>query len=247
MTYQEFRKKYLGTKVDWDKKYGGQCVDLFRQYVNDVLELKQPKGVVGAKDFWANYEKDAILKDNFVLIENTPKAVPQEGDVMIWDAWKGNEFGHIAIFDNGDVNKFTSLDQNYPTLNKVTLTEHSYTNPKVLGWLRPKSMVKKDQYELFYTELLIKYSELRKRWDERDKEFDQLKAENKTLKRENEELKTELNTRLTEFEQAVKDLRANNAEWKKKCEDLADLNIKLMEETKLWNAIKNAVLSLFKK
>lgn len=134
-----------------------------------------------------------------------------------------------------------------------------YINPldnKLVNWVDKlnDTVSEEEKYRLLYQELLINYTDLRTRWDKRDKEYDQLNADKKALlkeieglRKENEELKTELNTRLTEFEQAVKDLRANNAEWKKKCEDLADLNIKLMEETKLWNSIKNAVLSLFKK
>ncbi|WP_252722587.1 hypothetical protein [Treponema phagedenis] len=37
MSLDEFVKKYLGKKVDYDGHYGAQCVDLFRQYCKDVL------------------------------------------------------------------------------------------------------------------------------------------------------------------------------------------------------------------
>jgi len=142
MTLQQFVDKYLGKKIDFDGAYGGQCVDLFRQYNKDVLGIVQPKGVIGAKEFYTNFDKDPVLKANFTKIANTPTGVPEAGDVVIWDKWSGNEFGHVAIFLNGDENKFTSLDQNFPTLNKVTKTEHNYTNPKVLGWLRPSGVEK---------------------------------------------------------------------------------------------------------
>jgi archaellum component FlaC len=141
MTLNEFVTKYLGKKLDFDGAYGGQCVDLFRFYVRDVLGLPQPKGVVGAREFYTNFENDPILKANFTRIANTPDGVPEHGDAIIWDKWTGNNFGHVAVFLNGDANKFTSLDQNFPTLDKVTKTEHNYTSPKVLGWLRPNGVV----------------------------------------------------------------------------------------------------------
>ncbi len=47
MTLDEFVKKYLGKKVDYDGQYGAQCVDLFRQYCKDVLGIPHTGGVIG--------------------------------------------------------------------------------------------------------------------------------------------------------------------------------------------------------
>lgn len=135
MTLDQFKNKWLGKKADFDGAYGGQCVDLFRFYNKEVLEIAQPKSVVGAADFWSNYDSDPNLKNNFTKIVNSPTFVPNEGDVVVWTRRAGGGFGHIAIYLRGDVNKFTSLDQNWPTLSKVTETEHNYTN--VYGVLRP--------------------------------------------------------------------------------------------------------------
>ena len=44
MTLTQFIKKYLGTKVDFDGKYGAQCVDLYRQYCAEVLGVPQSPG-----------------------------------------------------------------------------------------------------------------------------------------------------------------------------------------------------------
>lgn len=136
MTFNSFITKWLGKKADFDGHYDGQCVDLFRYYVQEVLNLPQPKGVTGAGDFWTNYESDPNLKNYYEKIPNTPTGVPQKGDVMLWNKKAGGGFGHVSIFIEGTVNKFTSLDQNWPTLSKVTKTVHDYKN--VYGWLRPK-------------------------------------------------------------------------------------------------------------
>lgn len=139
MTLNEFIEKWLGKKADYDGSYGGQCVDLFRFFVKEVLGYSQPKGVTGAADFWTNYESDQSLKNNFIKILNTPDGLPQAGDVMLWNKKAGGGFGHVSIFLDGNLNSFTSLDQNWPTLSKVTKTTHDYSN--VLGWLRSKKSV----------------------------------------------------------------------------------------------------------
>jgi len=131
MNFDEFIKKYLGKKVDFDGYYGGQCVDLYRQYVKDVLNLPQSPSVKGAADIW-----DTASSEHYDLIKNTPTAIPDIGDVMIWNKNVGDGFGHVAIFLAGNINLFFSLDENWPTLNKVTVTKHNYDN--IIGWLHPK-------------------------------------------------------------------------------------------------------------
>lgn len=131
----KFVEKWIGKKADFDGAYAGQCVDLFRFYVQDVLRHPQPKGVNGAKDFWTNYETDPNLNKYFKKIANTPTFVPIKGDVVVWNGKAGQGFGHIAIFLEGDVNGFTSFDQNWPTLSKCTKTKHDYKN--VYGVFRP--------------------------------------------------------------------------------------------------------------
>ena len=76
MYLADFFKKYNNKKIYYDKAYGAQCVDLFRQFNKEVLGISQPRGVNGAKDFWSNYSKDANLYNNFSKIANTPAFVP---------------------------------------------------------------------------------------------------------------------------------------------------------------------------
>lgn len=138
MYLSDFLKKYNNKKIDYDKAYGAQCVDLFRQFNKEVLGISQPRGVNGAKDFWSNYGVDPNLYNNFNKIANTPNFVPQFGDIAIW----GNgTYGHIAICTGkGDVNKFESFDQNYPTGSACHYVTHNYSG--FLGVLRPKAQNK---------------------------------------------------------------------------------------------------------
>jgi hypothetical protein len=95
---------------------------------------KQPAGVAGAKDFYLNFEKDPVLTAHFKKIPNTPELIPELGDIVIWNKTKTNPYGHIGIFYRGNVNAFSSFDQNLPTGAACHIVQHTYTN--VLGFLR---------------------------------------------------------------------------------------------------------------
>lgn len=94
MKLEEFIKKNTGKKVDYDKRYGAQCVDLFRQYCQDVLCIPHTGGVEGAKDLFINYEKMEKEKRYFSKITGT-SFIP--GDVAIWSDSSTNKYGHVAI------------------------------------------------------------------------------------------------------------------------------------------------------
>lgn len=98
MTLTTFINTYLGKKVDYtdenfkgDKSY--QCVDLFRQYVKDVLELPQTPALGangGAKDI---FDKHGVLK----VTPDSALADYTRGDILVWGASKSNKYGHVAI------------------------------------------------------------------------------------------------------------------------------------------------------
>lgn len=138
MTAQEFFNKYDSKALNPDGAYGNQCVDVADQYATEVVGSPLPP-VNGAKDFW---NKNLI---GYTKIPNTPDNIPQLGDIIIF----GNgQFGHVSIFKEGDVNRFTSFDQNFPTQGYYDtqgnfigtgvchFQEHNYDD--VLGWFRPQ-------------------------------------------------------------------------------------------------------------
>ena len=86
----QFIKKYLGTKVDFDGKFGPQCVDLARQYYSEVLDVPQFPPVEGAKDIIKNPGKLKVIKEDAL-------ADYSSGDVLIWEATKTKKYGHVAI------------------------------------------------------------------------------------------------------------------------------------------------------
>lgn len=86
MTLKRFIVNNLNKKVDFDGMYDCQCVDLYRQYVKDVLDVPQTPSVEGAKDIYFN---PGSLK------KTTSSYGP--GDVLVYDATLTNPFGHVCI------------------------------------------------------------------------------------------------------------------------------------------------------
>lgn len=135
MSLQEFINKWNGKKCDFDGYYGAQCVDLYRQYCKEVLNIPQTYPVKVAAEIWDN----TMGNPNFTHIKNTPTGVPQAGDIIIWSK-KLNAAGHVSIFINGSVWSFNSFDQNFPVGSGCHIQSHNYKN--VIGWLRPIPQLK---------------------------------------------------------------------------------------------------------
>lgn len=90
MTLTQFIKTNQGKKVDFDGKYGAQCVDLYRAYCRDVLDIQQTPAVAGAKDI---ITKPGVLE----VTKDSTLADYSRGDVLVWDATSSNKYGHVAI------------------------------------------------------------------------------------------------------------------------------------------------------
>jgi len=135
MTLDEFIKQHSGKYLEVAGSPGAenQCVDLANGYIRDVLRLPIIEWT-NAKDF------PSKAGSAYSWIPNTPEAIIQKGDIPVW---RGNvagitgSAGHIAVAVSGDINRFTSFDQNFPTGSPCKLVTHTYTG--VTGWLRAKA------------------------------------------------------------------------------------------------------------
>lgn len=152
--YSQLKKDTLGKYLTVTGADARQCTATFHYYTN---LLKTPIVWGNAVDLYTNASTAYWTK-----IPNTPSAVPKQGDVIIWGAMPGNPYGHVGIFDNGNVNSFTSLDQNWPTGSVVHLQKHA-NYAYVKGWLRYKAPAAKPtapakatkaQADALYVELL---------------------------------------------------------------------------------------------
>lgn len=208
MTFQEFLQKHNGKYLEVaGSSAQNQCVDLANGYIRDVLGLPIIE--------WTN-ARDFPSKggDNYEYILNTPDGVPQEGDLIIW---QHNQYGHIAVFVEGDANTFRSFDQNYPTGTPCHIQQHSYTSPQVAGWMRAKKVstemmqIDKTTFE----NLVDKATKL----DELVPEFQRTKH----LLSENERVNKEKDV-------IIKDLRQECGDLKNEKLELQKANLSLMEE-----------------
>lgn len=140
MTFNEFYQGVNGKSLDYDGLYGYQCVDLAKVYLDWCFGIK-PGAWGNAKDYWNNLNKPGMA-DNFYQVPNTRDLVVERGDIVVWGAMSGNPYGHVSIGLSGDINHFTSLDQNWGS-NYVREVYHNYDG--VLGVLRVKDKAKLDR------------------------------------------------------------------------------------------------------
>jgi hypothetical protein len=131
MILKQFVEQYLGKFVDYDKKFGAQCVDLYRQYCHDVLEMPDSESVEGAKHLWMWYEETRIQKKHLQKLDNTPDFIPNVGDIVIYG---DNKFGHVAIVLFANVNKMIVFEQDGYAQDGAKPAMRNYNN--VLGFLR---------------------------------------------------------------------------------------------------------------
>jgi len=106
MSYQTFKANWTGRKVDYDRVYAFQCVDLILQFVKEEYGLAS--GVWGnAIDYW-NRPSPALLT-KFSPIQGTSA---QQGDIVVFNGNAGNPYGHIGICDRQDGSGIWILEQN---------------------------------------------------------------------------------------------------------------------------------------
>lgn len=132
MTLLEFVQRHIKTKVDFDGAYGAQCVDLFRQYCKDVLEIPHTGAVAGAKDLVERYGDLPKEKEFFALIEDPHTAL--RGDVAVWGATKGNPYGHVAIVLEAEADSLVVFEQDGFAQDGAKLAERSAKG--LIGYLR---------------------------------------------------------------------------------------------------------------
>jgi hypothetical protein len=133
MNVKQFVETHLGKKVDFDKAYGAQCVDLYRQYCQDVLGMPASEGVEGAKHLWECYDKTNVQKKYLQRVSNTKDFVPEQGDIVIYG---DGRFGHVAIVLFANESRMIVFEQDGYAQDGAKPAMRNYNN--VLGFLRKR-------------------------------------------------------------------------------------------------------------
>jgi len=142
---KKFIDKYLGVAVDWDGHFGAQCVDLVRQYWQEVEKIPQPEptGTEGAIAFYTNHFNRPIQLRHLDLVVYHPGMIPPPGAVIVFAAVPTNRFGHIGICVDADPKGINLFEQN-GTANSRAKAEGRkqkgafigrWGYERVLGWL----------------------------------------------------------------------------------------------------------------
>lgn len=138
MTPQQYLDAYQGQSLLYnqsDPSLRGQCVQAVCFYVT-----RNGKPVIWADAY--QWFAGAQFPDAYERINNTPDAVPQPGDLIVWGPTLPGSggAGHIAVCLQPlpGTGTFISVDQNWggQTVHKVT---HTYAY--IVGWLRFKNAV----------------------------------------------------------------------------------------------------------
>lgn len=144
-TFDNWVKTFIGKKLDPDKQFGVQCVDLIKHYCRNVLEIQKSFFDTwgNAIDWYNNYGKSGnwqYLKQNFSMITFKPGTKIQKGDIAVFKS--KSQYGHIAVCTGCyNTKTFTAYDQNYNgTGAGMTLREFAYDGTRTLVCLlRPKN------------------------------------------------------------------------------------------------------------
>lgn len=133
MTLDDFVKNYECKRIDFDKAFGSQCVDLFRQYSKEVLEIKEHTGAVkGAKDLYLNFDKMPLMQKYFQKIYT-----PHKGDIVVFNSSSTNDYGHVAIVLYATNKTIVVFEQDGFNQSKGAYIGY-WNYDRVLGFLRRK-------------------------------------------------------------------------------------------------------------
>jgi hypothetical protein len=137
-TLEEFVEAHLGSKVDFDGQYGAQCVDLARQYWEEVWDVPQPPGVIGATDFFIRHEERPRQMQHMDRHNYIAGSVPPKGAVVVFGPTATNQYGHIGICIDATQDSIQLFEQNGFKQDGAKISVWKYDC--VLGWLTRRGL-----------------------------------------------------------------------------------------------------------
>lgn len=121
-----------------------QCVEFVKRYYYERFGHKMPNSYGHAKDFFNNKLADIEYNKERDLIQyrNVRYSKPEVDDIVVYDGYKHNPYGHIGIIAEVGADHITLVQQNVGRKSRVKLKlvefEGIYTiaDFNILGWLR---------------------------------------------------------------------------------------------------------------
>lgn len=144
MDFNQFRSEWTGKRIDWDRVYAFQCVDLILQYIYQCYGINS--GVWGnAIDYWT--KPSGPLLGKFYKVHSSDA---QMGDIVIFKTYGRDDYqgdGHIGIATGGlNATEVEVLEQNGAGSSTGTgrdaITTRWIRRGRVAGLLRPIQVAK---------------------------------------------------------------------------------------------------------
>jgi len=123
-----------------------QCVEFVKRYYSEYLNHRMPNSYGHAKHFFNASLSDGTLNKerNLIQFTNPGMSKPMISDIIVFDGWIGNKYGHVAIVSDVKNRKIEIVQQNVGKTTRQKLrikkvdNNWSVKKNRVLGWLRKK-------------------------------------------------------------------------------------------------------------
>ena len=124
-----------------------QCVEFVKRYYWEHFHHRMPDTLGHAKDFFDPAIADGGLnaKRHLVQFQNGSTTPPEAGDIVVFDRWLFNPYGHVAIVAAVDGASIEIIQQNpgpFGSSRERLALAHAnghwtVASRRLLGWLRP--------------------------------------------------------------------------------------------------------------
>jgi len=121
-----------------------QCVEFVKRYYYEYYDHRMPNSYGHAKEFFDKSLPDRAFNEERGLLQfrNVRTHRPMAGDMLIYDAYPNNPFGHIGILTEVGDDYVEVIQQNFgtKTRQRLKLVEfagiYTIADYDILGWLR---------------------------------------------------------------------------------------------------------------
>lgn len=121
-----------------------QCVEFVKRYYYEFYNHKMPNAGGNARDFFDKRLGDKAFNNKRGLMQyrNVREYAPKVGDLLVYDSYPGNPYGHVTIIAEVGEDYVTIVQQNVGTTTREKLKLVKYldyytiADYDVLGWLR---------------------------------------------------------------------------------------------------------------
>jgi hypothetical protein len=121
-----------------------QCVEFVKRYYLEIYHHKMPNSYGNAREYFDKSIGDKAFNSARGLMQyrNVRTFKPEPGDLLIYDSYPGNPFGHLAIITEVGEDYVKIIQQNTgrKTREKLKLVKfmeyYTIADYDILGWLR---------------------------------------------------------------------------------------------------------------